>query len=168
MDIYSMPFRISLAGIQVGGLMLEKQLRIMQVLGRATFERQLQFAELAFGMSRSGAGTASALVEPGTTPAAGVKPAGKPIAKPVARKVKKKAAAEPVVRTAKKTAPKAPAKVATANDSKPGAAPSNVTAFPKLDASVPATDAAPKRPRQPSAPPAMPERPVSADKAADS
>lgn len=50
MDIYSAPLRASVTGLQLSGMMVEKQLRLMQVVGRAAYESQLQFMGAAFGL----------------------------------------------------------------------------------------------------------------------
>ncbi|MEQ8258101.1 MAG: hypothetical protein RH980_18820, partial [Roseovarius confluentis] len=86
MDMYSAPLKASLMGLQLSGIFVEKQLRVMQVLGRAAYEKQLQFLGLAFDLP--------ALGPVREQPAAKSRPAAKPKAKPAPRKTASKPAAK--------------------------------------------------------------------------
>ena len=92
-------------GLQLSGMIVEKQLRLAQVLGRAAFESQLRFLGLAFDLPT----LAPVLVSPATK----VAPVAPPKAKPAARKTASKPAAKTAVKSASKPGARSAAKPTT-------------------------------------------------------
>ncbi|MDM8166380.1 hypothetical protein [Roseovarius sp.] len=174
----SAPLKLSAASMRMAGYVIENNLRVAQVFGRAAF-RANPFLGLPYNCAgRSAVKAEEALATDATPPArktaAPAKPAAvktadkKTAAKPApAKKAEakpapapaKKAEAKPAPAPAKKAEAKpAPAKKAEAAKPAAKAEPAKDAAKPEATADAPkaAAETGAKRPRQPSAPPAMP------------
>ena len=111
MDMYSAPLKASLMGLQLSGMIVEKQLRVMRVLGCATYESQLQFLGLAFDLPALGPVREQPVAK------------SRPPAKPKAKLAPRKTASKPAAKTTAKPVPKAAAKPAAKTAAKPTAKP---------------------------------------------
>ena len=150
----SAPLKLSAASMRMAGYVIENNLRVAQVFGRAAF-RANPFLGLPYNCAgRSAVKAEEALATDATPPARKTAAPAKPAA---VKTADKKTAAKPA--PAKKAEAKpAPAKKAEAAKPAAKAEPAKDAAKPEATADAPkaAAETGAKRPRQPSAPPAMP------------
>ena len=150
----SAPLKLSAASMRMAGYVIENNLRVAQVFGRAAF-RANPFLGLPYNCAgRSAVKAEEALATDATPPARKTAAPAKPAA---VKPAEKKTAAKPA--PAKKAEAKpSPAKKAEAAKPAAKAEPAKDAAKPEATADAPkaAAETGAKRPRQPSAPPAMP------------
>jgi len=162
----SAPLKLSAASMRMAGYVIENNLRVAQVFGRAAF-RANPFLGLPYNCAgRSAVKAEEALATDATPPARKTAAPAKPAAVKTAEKKTaakpapaKKAEAKPAPAPAKKAEAKpAPAKKPEAAKPAAKAEPAKDAAKPEVTADAPkaAAETGAKRPRQPSAPPAMP------------
>jgi hypothetical protein len=150
----SAPLKLSAASMRMAGYVIENNLRVAQVFGRAAF-RANPFLGLPYNCAgRSAVKAEEALATDATPPARKTAAPAKPAA---VKTAEKKTAAKPAP-TKKAEAKPAPAKKAEAAKPAAKAEPAKDAAKPEATADAPkaAAETGAKRPRQPSAPPAMP------------